>query len=68
MFINILLLLGDESVDPITFFMFLLLCAYVCIYTYKIVCGEQQRLRLFIQYSLSQAKHTSLSDIVCVVE
>ena len=68
MFINILLLFCDESVDPITFFMFLLLCVYVCIYTYKIVCGEHQRLRLFIHYSLSQAKHTSLSDIVFVVE
>lgn len=68
MFINILLLFCDESVDPITFFMFLLLCAYVCIYTYNIVCGEHQRLRLFIHYSLSQPKHTSLSDLVFVVE
>ena len=68
MFINILLLFCDESVDPIMFFMFLLLCAYVCIYTYKIACGEQQRLQLFIHYSFSQTKHTSLSDIVFVVE
>ena len=75
MFINILLLFCDESVDPITFFMILLLCVYVYIQKmyihirlYMIVCGEHQRLRLFIHYSLSQAKHTSLSDIVFVVE